>query len=64
MTVTLCELKQAASLLPAAFHVTSKISPSPRCLRSNVLSLTDQTITELSMEPEARYWPHGENAIE
>jgi hypothetical protein len=64
MTVTAWLLKQAATLLPAEFQATSKISPSPRCLFNNVPSLTDQILTELSIDPEQRYWPHGENAIE
>jgi hypothetical protein len=63
-TVTAWLLKQAATFVPAEFQATSKISPSPRCLRNNVPSFTDQIRTELSIEPEQRYWPQGENAIE
>lgn len=63
-TVTAWLLKQAATFVPAEFHATSNISPSPRCFRNNVPSLTDQIRTELSIEPEHRYCPQGENAIE
>jgi hypothetical protein len=63
-TVTAWLLKQAATFVPAEFHATSKISPSPRCFRNSVPSFTDQIRTELSIDPEHRYCPQGEKAIE
>jgi len=63
-TQTILFEKQAATLSPSLFQLTSNIPPFPVYVFTILPSFTDHICTYLSIEPLARYSPLGLNATE
>jgi len=57
-------LYAAATFVPSLFQQTSKIPPSPLYVFTSSPFCTSQISSLLSNDPDARYFPSGENATE